>query len=314
MNPARVAVTSRSFSNHPILRSELLQRYSNVTFNDSGKTLAGQELIDFLRGHEKAITALEKLDRTVFRELPELTVISKYGVGLDMIDLEAMKEAGVRLGWTPGVNRRSVAELVVAAAIALLHRVTVSSHEVQAGRWKQIVGRQLTGRTVGIIGCGHIGREVAVLMKAFDCSVVANDIVDYREFYERHGVEPRSLDDLLHVSDVVTLHVPLDGSTANMLSAARLRTMKKGAVLINMARGGLVDENEVKSMLLDGHLAGAGFDVFSQEPPEDRELISLPNVWATAHIGGSTEEAILGMGRAAIDGLDSARDMSAVLG
>ena len=314
MNPARVVVASRSFSKHSILRRELLERYPNATFNDLGRPLAGQDLIDFLSGHEKAITGLEKLDGTVFSALPELTVISKYGVGLDMIDLDAMKAAGVRLGWTPGVNRRSVAELVIAAAIALLHRVTIANHEIREGRWRQIVGQQLTGRTVGIIGCGHIGKEVAVLAKAFGCSVITNDILDYREFYEEHQLRPVSIDELLVVSDVVTLHAPLDSSTENILSAPRLRTMKQGAVLINMARGGLVDEAEVKTMLQDGHLAGAAFDVFCSEPPDDQELLALPNVWATPHIGGSTEEAILAMGRAAIDGLDSAQDVSAVTG
>jgi phosphoglycerate dehydrogenase-like enzyme len=314
VNSARVAVTSRSFSKHPVLRSELLQRYPNVTFNDAGKSLTGADLIDFLRGHQMAITALEKLDQALFAALPELRVISKYGVGLDMIDLDAMQTAGVRLGWTPGVNRRSVAELVIAAAIALLHRVTFANREVREGRWRQVVGNQLTGRTVGIIGCGHIGKEVAVLVKAFGCSVVANDIVDYREFYQEHQVRPVSLEELLVVSDVVTLHVPLDASTEKMLSAVRLRAMKKGSVLINMARGGLVDEGEVKAMLRDGHLAGAAFDVFSSEPPDDRELLALPNVWITPHIGGSTEEAILAMGRAAIDGLDSALNVAVVMG
>ena len=178
-NSASVAVASRSFSRHHVLREELLSRYDHVTFNDLGKSLSGQELISFLRGHVKAITALERLDEGLFTALPELKVISKYGVGLDMIDLGAMDRHGVLLGWTGGVNKRSVAEMVIAAAISLLHRVPFANQEVRAGTWRQIRGRQLTGKTVGIIGCGHIGKDVAVLLRAFDCKVLAHDILDF---------------------------------------------------------------------------------------------------------------------------------------
>lgn len=310
----RVAVTSRSFSKNPVLRSELLDRYEAVTFNDEGRSLAGDELIAFLRGHERAITALERLDGALFAAVPELKVISKYGVGVDMIDLDAMGRKGVLLGWTPGVNRRSVAELVVAAAISLLHRTPAAAAELRGGTWRQVVGRQLTGKTVGIIGCGHIGKEVALLMRAFDCNVLANDIADYRDFYTKHSVRPVSLDELLRDSDVVTLHVPLDGSTSNLLSRERLAKMKPDAVLINMARGGLVDEAALRDALADGRLAGAAFDVFAEEPPQDKALLALPNFIATPHIGGSSEEAILAMGRAAIEGLATARPVNEVFG
>ena len=302
-----VAVASRSFSRHPVLRAELLARYARVTFNDDGRSLRGDELIAFLRHHERAITALEPLDAALFEALPELKVVSKYGVGLDMIDLGAMERRGVLLGWSRGVNRRSVAELVVAAAINLLHGAAIGTSEMKGGGWRQVPGRQLTGKTVGIIGCGHIGKEVARLMKAFACDVVVNDIVD---------VAPEvavSLDELLRVSDVVTIHTPLDASTRNLLSRERLATMKRGAVLINMARGGLVDEHAVKEALISGHVAGAAFDVFEPEPPSDAELLALPNFVPTPHIGGSSEEAILAMGRAAIDGLATARPVPEAL-
>jgi phosphoglycerate dehydrogenase-like enzyme len=308
-----VAVASRSFSRHPVLRAELLARYDNVTFNDTGQSLAGPELIAFLRGKAKAIIALERLDQTVFAALPELKVVSKYGVGLDMIDLEAMARHRVLLGWTGGINKRSVAELVIAFAVFLFHRVPEGTREVQAGIFRQLVGKQLSAHTVGIVGCGHIGKEVAVLCRAFGCRVLAHDILDFPEFYAANQVTPVGLEDLLAQSDLVTLHVPLDETTRNMLSAERLALMKPGAFLINTARGNLVDEAALKSRLMDGRLAGAAFDVFAVEPPEDRELLALPNFIATPHIGGSTEEAILAMGRAAIAGLDTARPAGEIL-
>lgn len=305
-NPVHVAVASRSFSANPTLRAELLERYEHVTFNDMGRSLSGRDLVLFLRGHEKAITALERLDAALFDALPELRVISKYGVGTDMLDLAAMHARGVSLGWTGGVNRRSVAEMTVSAAIALLHRMPQSGAEVRAGTWRQLKGRELSGRTVGIVGCGNIGKETARLMRAFGCRVLAHDILDFPEFYHECGVKAASMNDLLGEADVVTLHLPLDDSTRRIMNAKRLEAMRPGAVLINYARGGLVDEIRLKELLVEGRIAGAALDVFETEPPLDLELACLPTVLPTSHIGGSTEEAILAMGRAAIDGLDSA--------
>ncbi len=303
----RIAVCSRSFSRHPVLRAELLRRHADVTFNEDGLSMQGAELIAFLKGHEKIITSLERLDGAVLAALPELKVVSKYGVGFDMLDLEAMARRGIKLGWTGGLNKRSVAELVIAFAIAALRHVAVCDREVRASQWHRHVGRQLTGKTVGIIGCGHIGKDVAGLLKAFGCTVLANDIRDYAEFYETHDVSPVDLETLLGAADIVTLHVPLDETTRHILSAERLALMKRDAVLINTARGGLVDETALKVMLADGRLAGAAFDVFACEPPEDPNLLSLPNFLATPHIAGNAEEAVLAMGRAAIEGLERAR-------
>ncbi len=300
----RVAVTSRSFSRHPVLRRELLARYPDAVFNDSGLVLAGNALIGFLDGHDTAITGLERLDASVFAALPKLKIVSKYGVGFDMIDLAAMAKAGVRLGWTGGTNKRSVAELVIALAIALLRHIRNANRAVEAGTWPQFPGRQLSDRVVGVVGCGHVGKDVAQLLRAFGCRVLAHDIRDFVDFYSRHSIEPVGLEKLLKESDVVTLHLPLDASTRNILSAARLGLMKPEAILINAARGGLVDELALKAMLKDGRLAGAACDVFAEEPPADLELARLSNFIATPHIGGAAEEAALAMGRAAIVGLD----------
>jgi phosphoglycerate dehydrogenase-like enzyme len=300
----KVAVCSRSFSRNPILRAELLARYQQVTFNDAGLQLKGDGLVEFLRGHDKAITALETIDKSVLSRLPELKVISKYGVGLDMIDMAAMRAYGKRLGWTGGINRRSVSELVIMFAITMLRHVPAANREVLSGTWRQHIGGHLTGRTVGIIGCGHIGKDLVPLLQAFDCPILVNDIRDYPDFYAAHGVEPVSLETLLARSDIVTLHVPLDDSTRGMLDARRLALLKPTAVLINTARGELVDEAALKQLLQDKRLAAAAFDVFAVEPPQDKELLALPNFLVTPHIGGSAEEAVLAMGRAAINGLD----------
>lgn len=308
MRNVRVAVASRSFSKHPVLRAELLARFPNATFNDAGVSLKGEALIDFLKGHQRAITALEKLDETLFAALPELEVVGKYGVGLDMIDLEAMRRHGVKLGWTAGVNKRSVAELALSFAITLLRHVPQGAAEARSGQWRQLLGRQLTGRTVGIVGCGHVGKDLVRLLKPFGCAILVHDLRGFPDFFAEHGIEAVGLEDLLRRSEIVSLHVPLDGTTRGMLSAERLALMRPDAVLLNLARGGLVDEGALKAMLKDGRLAAAGFDVFAQEPPDDLELLSLPNFLGTPHIGGASEEAVLAMGRAAIDGLEQFGD------
>jgi phosphoglycerate dehydrogenase-like enzyme len=302
---SRVAVCSRSFSSNPVLRAELQERYQKVTFNDAGLKLHGDALVDFLRGHHKVITALETIDDWLLSRLPELEVVSKYGVGLDSIDVTAMRAHGKRLGWVGGVNRRSVAELVIAFAIAMLRHMPAARDEILAGTWRQHIGSQLTGRTVGILGCGHVGKDVVRLLQPFECHVLVNDIRDYPDFYAANAIEPVDLDTLLQRSDVVSIHVPLDDSTRWMLDSGKLDMMKSSAVLINTARGQLVDETALRERLKNGRLAAAAFDVFAAEPPSDTELLKLPNFLATPHLGGSAIEAILAMGRAAIDSLDN---------
>jgi phosphoglycerate dehydrogenase-like enzyme len=300
-----IAVTSRSFSRHPVLRAELQSRYSNVRFNDRGVSLSGQELIEFCKGRSKLITALETIDETFLAALPKLEVVGKYGVGTDMLDKQAMIRHDVELGWTGGVNKRSVTELTVAFMISLLRLVPLANRDVCNGIWKTRKGRYLSSCTVGIIGCGHIGKDLTSILKAFGCTVLAYDILDFPDFYREYGVEAVALENLLQRADVVTLHVPLNDSTRNILSSERLAMLKAGAILINTARGGLVDEHALKSMLREQRLSGAAFDVFATEPPEDLDLVNLPNFLCTPHIGGSADEAILAMGRAAIDGLDN---------
>jgi D-3-phosphoglycerate dehydrogenase len=303
-NPTPVAVTSRSFSRHPVLREELLARYQDVTFNDAGTSLRADELVAFLSGKEKAVTALEPIDEWLLSQLPDLKVISKVGVGLNMIDQAALARHGVRLSFSPGTNSRSVAELAIGLMIALLRHLVHANLEVRSGGWHQHKGGELSGGTVGIVGFGYVGREVSRLLAPFGCEVLAHDAHDLADVCSAHDVMPTDLEELLRTSDVVTLHVDLNDSTCNLLSAERLALMKPSAILLNTSRGGLVDEEALKRMLIDGKLAGAAFDAFATEPPGDSELISLPNFIATPHIGGSTEEAILAMGRAAIAGLD----------
>jgi phosphoglycerate dehydrogenase-like enzyme len=307
-DPTPVAVTSRSFSRNEFLRAELLDRYERVTFNDDGRSLAGDELVAYLAGHPLAITALERIDETVLAGLPELRAISKVGVGIDMLDLDAMERHGVRLAWSRGTNARSVAELALTLMLALLRHLPTVTRLARDGEWRQVQGQTLSGRTVGIVGFGHVGRDLAQLCSAFSCRVLTHDVVSLEGLGA--GVEEASLEQLLAESDIVTLHTVLNEQTRNLIGREQLTAMRAGALLINTSRGGLVDEDALHDALTSGHLAGAALDVFASEPPGEHPLLGLEQVIVTPHIGGSTKEAVLAMGRAAIDGLAGAVDVA----
>jgi D-3-phosphoglycerate dehydrogenase len=302
----RIAVASRSFSKHATLRAALSSKYSDVIFNDAGKSLAGDELNQFLKDADMAILGLERIDATVLKHTPRLKVISRFGVGLDSLDLAAIAEAGIKVAFTAGANKRSVAELVISLALTMLRNLPTVNQEMRNGIWKQHKGRELSHCKIGIIGLGAVGKDLVTLLKAFHCDIFSYDPFENTDYCYTHHIRPYALNDLLKHVDIVSLHIPLNANTRHLLNAERLSLMKSSAILINTARGGLVDEAALKSMLKDNLLAGAAFDVFESEPPQDQELISLPNFFATPHIGGSTEEAILAMGYAAIEGLEKA--------
>jgi len=275
-----------------------------VQFNETGEKLNGDSLCDFLCDCDKAIVGLEEIDEKILERLPRLKVISKYGVGLDAIDLSALRKYKVALGWTPGVNKRSVSELALGLMLGLLRKIPEGNNEVTAGLWRQHIGRTLTGKTIGIIGFGNVGKDLAKLLVAFECNIYAYDLLEDENFKGLKNIHYMDLDQLLSESDVVSLHLPLDSSTRNILNSDKLNLMKQESILINTARGGLVDEQVLYEKLIEGRIAGAAFDVFEYEPPNNSRLLDLNNFIATPHIGGSSQESILQMGRAAISGLE----------
>ncbi len=302
-----IAVTSRSFSKDTYLRTQLLAKYDNVTFNESGSSLRGKELVDFLDGHDMAIVALEPVDDTLLEKLPQLKVISKYGVGYDKIDLNALYRRDILFGWTGGVNRRSVSELALAFTISMLRHLPYAHSEILVDQWRQHVGNQLTGKTFGIAGLGHVGKDLVTLLQPFQCTILAHDQVEDRAFIKKHGITMVDRDTLFCDSDIVSLHLPFDDSTKDFVSASELQLMKNTAILINTARGGLVSETALYAALKSGDIASAALDVFSTEPPENNKLLGLNNFWCSPHLGGSAIEAIHAMGLAAIDNLANAK-------
>jgi D-3-phosphoglycerate dehydrogenase len=206
-----------------------------------------------------------------------------------------------------------VAELVIAMTLISMRHLRTANDEVRAGQWRQHIGPELRGRVIGVVGLGSVGKEVARLFQAFDCQILSHDILEMDQYCSTHQITQCGLDDLLTRADVVTLHVPFNASTNGMFDSKRLGLLKHGAVLINTARGGIVDESAVQAMLETGRISAAAFDVFATEPPQCSQLLKLPNFFATPHLGGSSVEAILAMGRAAIEGLDTATDSASFI-
>jgi phosphoglycerate dehydrogenase-like enzyme len=302
----RVAVPAVSFGQHPGLIELLRARYPDAKINTEGYLYyrCEAETIEYLRGYEAAIVSFERINDRVLGALPELKVVSKLGVGLDKIDPRAMQKHGVRLGWTAGVNKRSVAELTLCLAIAALRHVVALNAAMRAGaRPLQRMGRQLSERVVGIHGCGAIGQEFVRLLAPLSCRVIACDIKDYSEFYAHHGVEAVSFEELLARSEVLSIHLTVTNRTLGLYDARVLDRLRPDCVLINTARGRIIDEAALRERLSDGRIAAAAIDAFALEPPTDDVLLNLPNFIATPHLGASSEEARWRMGETAIAGL-----------
>ena len=297
---AAVKAASPSFSKHPVLRQELLKAFPGAAFNETGRHLKDDELARFFADAEGAVVGLEKVGETLLSRCPKLRIVAKYGVGLDNIDQEACRRRRVAVGWTGGVNRRSVSEMTLACMIGLCRRVFHGARELAQGRWKKEGGRQLSGRTVGVIGAGNVGKDLIALLKPFGCRVLVNDIVDQKDYCRERGLVEATKEALYAEAEIVTLHVPLTERTRRMIDRETLRLFKPEAFLINTSRGEIVEQAALKEALMSGRLAGAALDVYEEEPPADREFLALPNLVATPHIGGNAEEAVLAMGRSAI--------------
>lgn len=295
-----VKVTSPSFSRNETLIMELADLPFHVTLNSMGERFDGESLARYLVDADAAIIGLEPITAALLDRCPRLKLVAKYGVGLDNVDLQACQERGIKVGWTPGVNRYSVAEQTVGYIIGLSRNLFFSSRQMREGLWQKIGGRQISDLTVGIIGLGNVGRELVRLLQPFGCSILANDIVDIRSFCDQWEVTPTSKEEIFARADVVSLHVPLTTQTRHLINAQTLGQMRPEAFLINTSRGDVVDQHALKQCLKAKRIAGAALDVYASEPPADMGFLKLPNLVCTPHIAGNSVEAVIAMGRSAL--------------
>lgn len=298
----RVLVTPTSFGkNDPELREELRRSCGEVIFNESGKPLPSAALARLLPGIDGYIAGLDEIDATALAAADRLRVIARYGVGVDNVDLEAARARGITVTNTPGANAVSVAELTIALILALARQIPEAAVATRRGEWPRFSGISLKDKVIGLIGFGAIGQAVATRLAGFECRLRAYDPFMDRAAARRLGVEPAELGQLLPCCDFVSLHLPATRETIGMVDDAFIAQLRRGAYLINTARGELVNAGALVRGLESGQLGGAALDVFTEEPPApDSPLLQAGRVILTPHMGAHADDAINAMGRIAL--------------
>lgn len=259
--------------------------------------LSADQLAQEIGGADAVIVGLDTVDASVFAAATNLKVVAKHGVGVDNIDCEAARRAGVTVVNAPGSNSGAVADLTLGLMLALARQILPAHQSTQAGRWERFPGIELSGRTLGLIGFGRIGQAVSQRAKAFGMTVIAYDPYLPAEVFTASAAQQVTLKEAIAGADFLSLHMPGNAGDAPLLDADALGTTKKGAFIINAARGGLIDEDALVALIRSGHIAGAALDAFSTEPmPRDSGILTTPNVILTPHIGAFTDRANAAMG------------------
>lgn len=301
----RVLVTPTSFGrDDPRLRVELEAAVGEVIYNPTSRPLTAAELAKLLPGCHGYIAGLDFIDRAALAAADQLKVIARYGAGVDRVDLEAVREKGIIVTNTPGANTVSVAELAIGLMLAVARSIPQANAATKSGEWPRLKGKSLEGSVVGLVGFGAIGRAVARRLQGFDCTMLAYDPFPNKGAAQALNVKLLPLAELLAQADFVSLHLPAMTETRGMVNADFLAQMKPGAILVNTARGEIINEADLLTALQNGHLRGAGLDAFASEPPgADNPLLQLPQVIATPHTGAHTDGATNGMGWGALRNL-----------
>ncbi len=302
MNVWRVLIGSKSFGKaFPEHLRRLEEAGCEVILNQVGRAYRAAELRSALAGVDAIVTGTDELTFEVIAAADRLKLIAKHGVGLDTIDLNAARTKGVIVAATLGAVHDSVADLAMALLLGVARGIVPAHLATSAGQWKGILGMELRGKVLGIVGLGRIGKEVSLRARAFGMEVIAHDPYPDATFAAAQQITFVSLSELLARADVVSLHAGLASAGKPLLGAAELRGMKPGAILVNTGRGHLVDELALADALRDGKLGGAGLDVFAHEPPAGSPLLGLKNVILTPHMAGDTLDARRRLGEMTVE-------------
>lgn len=294
----KVLVTPRSFGKHSAAPIEMLRASGfEVTLNPHGRIYSKEEMQLQIRDADAVIVGVDPLDRDVLERAGKLKIIAKYGVGTDNIDTAYAAEHGIAVKTTAGANTDAVADYTFALMLAAARKMIPIDRACRQSDWSKTTTVDVFGRTIGLVGLGNIGKAVVRRAAGFQMNIVAYDAQRDDAFAAEYGVAyVPTLEELLAQADFVTLHVPLLPSTRHMIGARELALMKPTAVLVNTARGGLIDERALYEALRGGRIWGAGIDVFEQEPPDNKELLGLDNIVIGSHCAASTVQAVDNMG------------------
>jgi len=301
----KVLITTVPFGVKNRLPLDLLKNEEiEYLINPLNKKLTEEELIDMIDDFDAIIAGTEKISRSVMEAGPNLKMISRVGIGLDSVDLIEAKKRGIVVSYTPDAPAPAVSELTIGLMLTLLRSVQLSNLEMRDGKWHRFFGRRLSEVTIGIIGLGRIGTGVLKHLKGFsNPRVLVNDIYAIKDKDKEFNVEWVDKDTIYRQADIITIHTPLTVKTKNMIKKKQLKIMKRDAIIINTARGGIINEHDLYDVMQDGHLSGAAIDVFDSEP-YNGELLEIKRCILTAHMGSmsvdcrarmeieATEEAI----------------------
>ena len=292
----KILITPRSFasfSDKPL--KMFTERGYEIKRNNTGRPYKKEEMLKLIKDVDGIIIGIDELSAEIIEEANELKVISKYGIGLDNIDINMATNKKIIVTNTPTANVDAVADLAFGLILSLARRIPEADKKTKSGKWEKIIGKSVWEKTLGVIGLGKIGRQVVKRAKGFEMNILAFDIVKDKKIVQKYGIKYVNLEKLLQKSDYITIHIPLDDATRNMISYEELEKMKKDAFLINTSRGGIVDEEALYNALRNNKLRGAALDVYNNEPLRESPLKELGNVIITPHIGAYTEEAIENM-------------------
>jgi D-3-phosphoglycerate dehydrogenase len=270
-----------------------LREFSGIEVVETGGLKPGELLAQVKGCHGLIVRSASKVTREVIEAGSALKVIGRAGAGVDNIDVKAATAKGIVVMNTPGGNSNAVAELTIGLLLALAREIPRGDATMKAGKWekKSFLGTELSGKTLGLVGIGFVGSKVAAKARGLDMKVMVHDPFVSQDECKRLGVEIVDLDDLLEASDFVSLHLPRTPETTGLIGAKAMARMKRGAYLVNCARGGIVAEADLLKALDSGQVAGAAVDVYESEPPADWALAKHPKVVAMPHIGAATLEA-----------------------
>ena len=275
----------------------------NLVFNSTGKPLREDDLIPLLKDCDGYIAGLDSITEKVLAACPRLKVISRYGAGVDRVDLAAAKARNIAVTNTPGANAEAVGELALTLMLSVARQVPYLDRSTKEGGWLRTTGMELKGKALGVMGLGSIGKVLARSAQGLEMTVLAYDPYINADYCAAHAIRPCAFEEVLREADVISLHLPLNDETHHLIDDRAIRQMKPAAVLINTSRGGIIDEEAALAALKEGRLGGLGLDAFEAEPPKDSPLFAFPNVVATPHTGAHTREATDNMARMAVENL-----------
>jgi len=291
----KILLTTTSFQDTPGPHHDLLAANGYEITRERGP-LPESRMLELAGDFDAFLCGDDGITRAVIeKSLPRLKVIAKYGIGLDKIDVAAATELKIPVTFCPGVNHTTVAEHTFGLLLAIYRDIVEECNFVKQGQWKRLTGHELMGKTIGIAGLGRIGKEVATRARAFAMNVLAYDLYWDEEFATKHNITRiTDVDELIQQSDIISLHMNLTPETRNFINAERLKLFKKNAVLLNCARGELVDSAALAVALEAGEIAGYGTDVLDEEPPKpDHPLVQCRRALITPHIGSRTYESVV---------------------